>query len=97
MTSRDLRLILTKSCNYRCTFCHQEGVAHELAQVLDNQDYLFLYDIVQKRQQIEGVTLTGGEPLMYNQILPLSKMLHDHGAKITMVTNGSLLDKHPEV
>ena len=58
MTNRDLRLVLTKDCNYRCTFCHQEGVSHELLEALTNDDYLFLYETTKKKENIEGVTLT---------------------------------------
>lgn len=97
MNERDLRLILTEKCNYRCTFCHHEGVAHEIFQTLNNDDYLFLYDVVKQKQKIEWVTLTGGEPLRYAQIESLAKLLHNKWAKITMVTNGSLLHKYPEI
>jgi len=96
-SDRDLRIILTKDCNYRCTFCHQEGVSHQLSKTLAPDDYVFLYDVIKHRQWIEWVTLTGWEPLMYNQIYSLSKNLKEHWAKITMVTNGSLLDKNPEI
>lgn len=96
-SERDIRLVLTKDCNYRCTFCHQEGINHQLHQVLAPDDYVFLYDVVKQRQWIEGVTLTWGEPLMYNQIISLSKILQEHGAKITIVTNGALLDNYPEI
>lgn len=97
MSQRDLRLVLTKDCNYNCTFCHHEGVNHEIYKTLTNQDYLFLYDVVNKQQKIDGVTLTGGEPLKYPQIENLSKLLYDKWVKITLVTNGSLLHKHPEI
>lgn len=97
MSTKDLRLVLTKDCNYNCTFCHHEGVNHEIYKTLTNQDYMFLYDVVNKQQKIDEVTLTGGEPLMYSQIENLSKLLYDKWVKITLVTNGSLLHKHPEI
>lgn len=97
MNERDLRLILTKDCNYRCVFCHEEGVSHEIFQTLDNADYLFLYDTIKQKEWIKDVTFTWGEPLMYPNIDSLAKILYDRWAKITMVTNGSLLDKHPDI
>lgn len=97
MNQRDLRLILTKNCNYRCTFCHNEGVKHNIFKVLTNEDYVFLYDNVKQNHDIEWITLTGGEPLKYDQIESLSKLLYEHWAKITMVTNGSLLHRHLDI
>lgn len=97
MNERDLRLILTEKCNYRCTFCHHEGVAHDIFQTLNNEDYLFLYDTVKQQQNIQDVSLTWWEPLMYQKIESLCKLLYDRWAKITLVTNGSLLNMHHEV
>ncbi len=97
MNERDLRLILTEKCNYRCTFCHHEGVAHDIFQTLNNEDYLFLYDTVRQQQNIQDVSLTWWEPLMYSKIESLCKLLHDRWAKITLVTNWSLLNIHHEL
>lgn len=97
MNQRDLRLILTQKCNYRCTFCHHEGVTHEIFETLNNDDYLFLYDTVKQQQNIQDVSLTWWEPLMYPKIESLCKLLHDRWAKITLVTNGSLLNINHEV
>ena len=97
MTDRDLRLILTKSCNYRCSFCHQEGVTHEILKTLTNEDYVFLYNTLHHQQNIQAVTLTGGEPLMYQKIVSLCKLLYDCKAKITLVSNGSLLNRFHEI
>lgn len=97
MNERDLRLILTEKCNYRCTFCHHEGVAHDIFQTLNNEDYLFLYDTVKQQQNIQDVSLTWWEPLMYPKIESLCKLLHDRWAKITLVTNWSLLNINHEV
>lgn len=97
MNERDLRLILTKDCNYRCTFCHHEGVSHDIFQALNNEDYLFLYDTIKQQQNIKDVSLTWWEPLLYPKIESLCKVLYDRWAKITLVTNGSLLNMHHEL
>ena len=43
-----------------------------------------------------GVTISGGEPFTFRNIDNLLKVLFEEGAKITVVTNGALLDRHFE-
>lgn len=97
MDERDLRLILTNECNYRCTFCHNEWIRHEILKTLNNEDYIFLYDVVKQKQKIWWVTLTGWEPLRYKNIESLTQALYENWAKITVVTNWSLLHKHLDI
>lgn len=92
---KDIRFLLTNMCNYNCYFCHSEGVGgafrkHELN--VDNYVTLFrmYYDI----EKWNGVTLSGGEPLIFRDVDTLVERLYKEGAKITLVTKGSLLHLH---
>lgn len=89
---KDIRFLLTQRCNYDCFFCHGEGVIEcPSQQELTVDEYLTLYQMYSQLEEWNGVTLSGGEPLIYKDILLLTKALYDCGAKITVVTNGSLL------
>lgn len=92
---RDIRFLITNSCNYGCYFCHNEGITRNFVRHdLTVDDYVLLFDTYKNLEQWSGVTLSGGEPLIYSQIDALVEKLYFNGAKITIVTNGSLLAEH---
>ena len=91
----DIRFLLTNNCNYDCYFCHNEGEEKKTCKnELKVDDYILLYSVYSEKEGWNGVTLSGGEPLIYNRIDELVKKLSNIGAKITIVTNGYFLNKH---
>ena len=96
-TTRDLRYVLTQKCNYRCGFCHKEWCDGSEKNLLYTDDYDFLFSTARVYVGIDQVTLSGGEPMMRKDIVNISQGLHAAGAKVTMVSNGACIDKHPEV
>lgn len=91
----DIRFLVTRSCNYDCYFCHSEGIRGGIRRhQLSVDDYVTLYDIYSKMEEWNGVTLSGGEPLLFKDVDTLLKKLNERGANITIVTNGSLLHLH---
>lgn len=92
---RDIRFLLTNGCNYDCNFCHNEGVdAKKIRHRLSVENYVTLFKVYSEMEEWNGVTLAGGEPLLYRHIDTLCQRLYEEGAKITIVTNGSLLSDH---
>ena len=93
---KELRLLLTQSCNYDCVFCHQEGVHNLQSCLLKLDDYLFLYDTCEQHFGWTTVTLSGGEPLLYPHFDELVSELAKRKCRIAVVTNGEFIDKHIE-
>ena len=96
-TAVELRLALTKRCNYRCSFCHREGQdghAPKLAAVADVMSLL-------GREIAAGaddITLTGGEPFLEPALVAgildgLSEVPAGSRPALTLVSNGSVLDQ----
>ncbi len=91
----DIRFLVTNTCNYHCYFCHNEGMEKKMNyKELNVEDYVLLFSIYSEMEEWNGVTLSGGEPLIYKNIDELVKRLYEAGAEITIVTNGSLLKQH---
>lgn len=88
---RDLRLLVTKACNYRCQFCHEEGLPMQVKSMFTPQDYEFFYRIMHLDMGFRSVTFTGGEPLLRNDLDEICINLYNIGCKITLTTNGYLL------
>lgn len=89
---KELRLIITRACNYDCYFCHGEGVEKSCKSLLDAEDYEFLVGQCKKNFGWNSVTLTGGEPYVRKDCDKILKSLYDIGMKITVVSNGELID-----
>lgn len=96
MFKRELRLVVTENCNYNCTFCHKEGMKKYEKPKLTPEDYAFLFKTCKDKYNWDEVTLTGGEPFVRIDVDNIVNELKKQGAKITIVTNGELINKHVE-
>jgi pyruvate formate lyase activating enzyme len=87
--------IFIHGCNFRCGFCHNpELVLHE-PEVEFSKDEILKF--LEKRQgQLEGVCITGGEPLL-SLDLDFLKKIKELGYLIKIDTNGSFPEKLKEI
>ena len=81
---KELRLIITRKCNYDCYFCHGEGVEKNAKEEFNSDDYEYLVDFCKRKYGWNTVTITGGEPLVRNDILDIVQKIKklDAGEKI---------------
>lgn len=96
----EIRFVITNKCNYNCIFCHNEGVPKTCAfsKQITPEDYGYITDVASRCFDIEKFVLTGGEPLLKSDIIDIAKSIKRNGAKhITLVSNGSLLNKKRKV
>ena len=81
--------LFTAGCNFRCPFCHNAG----LVTHIDNENYFteeYVLDYLKKRQGIlDGVCITGGEPLMHKDLPDFIKKVKALGYLVKLDTNGS--------
>lgn len=80
--------VFTAGCNLRCPFCHNsELVLPERKPALMDEEEFFSF--LKKRQGIlEGVCVTGGEPLLQKDIAPFLARIKDLGFAVKLDTNG---------
>ena len=95
---RDLRISVTDRCNFRCTYCMPAEIYGERYEFLPKKDLLTFEEIARLTRVLVGlgatkVRLTGGEPLVRNQIEQLVALLaRIEGVRdLTMTTNAYLL------
>ncbi len=91
---RDLRVSVTDRCNYRCNYCMplDEYVWTEKSALLSFEEITRLASIF-VRHGVEQIRLTGGEPLV-RQNLPelVARLTELDGLRdLSLTTNGSLL------
>lgn len=78
---KSLRLILTQECTYNCSMCHKEGIHSKKENLLTNEDFAYIYEIANKEYGINKVNLTGGDPLLRDDIQDLLIKLKQKNAK----------------
>ena len=95
---RDLRVSVTDRCNFRCTYCMPAEIYGERYEFLPKADLLTFEEITRLTRIMVGqgavkVRLTGGEPLVRNEVEKLVAMLSQvEGVNdLTMTTNAYLL------
>jgi len=100
---RDLRISVTDRCNFRCPYCMPAEIFHEKFEFMKRDKVLTFEEITRLtrlivRQGAVKLRLTGGEPLVRQQIETLVKMLAEiEGVEdMAMTTNAYLLPKHAQ-
>jgi len=81
--------VFLSGCNFRCPYCHNMGLAelHVDSGLLDEEDF---FDFLEDRKGIlDGVAITGGEPLLNPEVELFLRRIKDLGFLVKLDTNGS--------
>ncbi len=80
-------------CNFRCPFCHNASLVVNIPKEADTTEEAF-FAFLKKRQGIlDGVCITGGEPLMQPEIEGFIRKIKALGYAVKLDTNGSYPEK----
>ena len=82
-------LIFTQGCNFRCPFCHNKNLLMDTNGdgIIDENEVL---DYLKKRKGlVDGICISGGEPLLQRDIESFIKKIKEIGVKVKLDTNGS--------
>ncbi len=90
--------VFTKGCNFRCPFCHNASLVLPGITVLPLIDEEQVLAFLRKRQGIlDGVAVTGGEPLLQADLPAFLEEVRALGYRIKLDTNGSFPEKLREL
>lgn len=83
-------ILFTQGCNFKCPYCHNSQL---ITFISDTENLLEqAKELIENRKNlIEAVVITGGEPLMqdFNELVDLITWIKKQGLKIKLDTNGS--------
>ena len=84
--------VFTPGCNFRCPFCQNASLVVD-APVKGAEDIEEFFSFLSKRKGIlDGVAITGGEPLLQKGIDEFISRVRDMGFQVKLDTNGSFPD-----
>ncbi|SHJ30449.1 radical SAM/SPASM domain-containing protein [Lutispora thermophila] len=85
-------LVVTTACNFRCRHCYINEQNLSNTTGLDVEKWKYAIDTLCE-QGLISLVVTGGEPLVYKDLLELLDYANEKGLKIQILTNGYLIDE----
>ncbi len=89
----NLRISITQRCNMNCMYCHHEGEVGNGKKEISAGDFERVLKIASELG-IKKLKITGGEPLMREDVTSLVGIAKRYVKDISMTTNGSLLHRY---
>lgn len=81
--------VFTPGCNMRCPFCHNASLVLKPGEkALIDEDEFFAF-LNKRRGLLDGVCISGGEPLLQLGLADFIRRVKDLGFKVKLDTNGS--------
>lgn len=88
-------IIWAIDCNFRCPFCYNKNLVFGKTESIPEEEIL---SFLKKRQgMLEGLVISGGEPLMQEDIVDFTREVKKLGYLIKIDTNGMFPDKIKEI
>lgn len=85
--------VFTGGCNFRCPFCHNATLVLNPNENNPFSDDVFFDFLDSRKKLLDGVSITGGEPLLQRDIADFCRKVKDRGFSVKLDTNGTF----PEV
>jgi len=84
---------LTDRCNLRCAHCYQSDFDARTEKTLEDLREMATRILEALPDRPVSINLTGGEPLLYPQLLPLMEHLHGFAnlEELHLITNGTIV------
>lgn len=85
--------VFTGGCNFRCPFCHNASLVLNANEVESISEEEFFKYISKRSGMLDGVCITGGEPLLCHDIEEFITRIRSYGLLVKLDTNGSFPQK----
>lgn len=90
---KGLRISVTNKCNLNCIFCHKEGIKNQNVDLMTPEE-IEKISYIGKFFGVTHVKLTGGEPLLREDIVEIVRKLKNLNLNVSLTTNGNYLEKY---
>ncbi len=84
--------VFLNGCDFKCPYCHNYELVNGTALPLMDDEEFFSF-LGKRKGLLDGVCITGGEPLLHKDIDIFIRKIRDMGYKVKLDTNGY----HPDL
>ncbi len=89
--------VFLSGCNFKCPFCHNR----ELVFIPERYEYFDVDDVLRylekRKGLLDGVCISGGEPLLQENLQPLVEKIRSMGYLVKLDTNGGYPDRLKDI
>lgn len=85
-----INLHILEACNFKCRQCFSKFGTKKLLSV---KDWEKIVDNCIAGADVAEFNIAGGEPMLYPGLVELVQYIRDKGVKVSLITNGSLMDE----
>ncbi|MEE0809063.1 MAG: anaerobic ribonucleoside-triphosphate reductase activating protein [Acutalibacteraceae bacterium] len=85
--------VFTAGCNLRCPFCHNAALVTHIDESASFSEEEILDYLKKRKGLLDGVCITGGEPLLQNGIEDFIAKIKELGYAVKLDTNGFYPEK----
>ena len=90
-----LRISITNRCNVNCFYCHHDGILPQKYEMTPDEIHRIAQ--VARNMGVQKIRLSGGEPLIREDIVEIVSKISSIGFKdVSITTNGTFLDKYAD-
>jgi pyruvate formate lyase activating enzyme len=88
-------IVWVSGCNFRCPFCYNKNLALGTAELFPEDEILSF--LSKRKEQLEGVVISGGEPLLQEDIVDFIEKIKKQRFPVKIDTNGAFPEKLGEL
>jgi len=81
--------IFISTCNLRCGFCYNKELVMDSSDLKEYSEDEILKFLDKRKNVLDGVCITGGEPLLYKNLRVFITKVKEKGFKVKLDTNGT--------
>lgn len=89
-TKYKINIHVLEACNFRCRQCFSKFGTKKLLPV---EGWKKIIDNCIAGANVTEFNIAGGEPMLYPGLVELAKYIRDKGVKVSLITNGSLMNE----
>ena len=88
-------IVWTSGCNFRCPFCYNKNLALGTADLFPHDEILSF--LSKRKTLLEGVVISGGEPLLHDDLVDFIKKIKNLPLLVKIDTNGAFPERLREL
>jgi len=83
-------ILFIAGCNFKCPYCHNAELVEGYKETPDMDEEKVMAFLETRKEWLDAVVITGGEPTLYPELKELIKKIKEKGFMVKLDTNGTM-------